>query len=227
MPKLDLSSAVQIKDINGEIVALKGSGFSWTLPVVVAGEYITTLATGYASVGNIIENVSATSSPSLFGYGPKLSGKVYWELDRGATSPGNATDSYPGVYSVDEAADNYDVSTTGTGTVHPSGLGRRTIGFVYNNGSLSTGHDTWNGLADNEVLMFAYDEVAEKLWIGTNGVWQDDPSAGTGGFDVSWSTAIGGLCVAINCRQVGVSFELKTKSVDLDYTIPTGFSALT
>ena len=32
MPKLDLTSALQIKGVSGEILALKGDGFSWTKP---------------------------------------------------------------------------------------------------------------------------------------------------------------------------------------------------
>jgi hypothetical protein len=192
-----------------------------------ASGYITTLPTGYTSVNNVVTNVSGPETAFVFGYGPALTDKTYWELNRNNPVSGNATDSYPGLYAVDAAAANYDVNLTATGTTHPNGFSWRTIGFVYNNGVLSTGHATWDGLAADEVLMFAYDATAEIVWIGSNGVWQGDPSTGTGGFDVSWATALGGLCVAIQCNQTGVAFEIKVTTGTLDYTIPTGFAALT
>ena len=206
-------------NVYGLVGALKASAV-----VITPASYTMILPTGYTDVGGLITNTGA-NRVRTFAYGPALTGKSYWELDRGNPVSGNATDSYPGLYGVTDAPTNYENNTVGT--IDATGFGRSAVGNCYVNGVLDGGQQSWSGLNVDEILMFAYDADAEKLWIGTNGVWQDDPSAGTGGFDFSsFAAAAGGLCVAINCRQANVAFELKTTTGTLDHTIPTGFSPL-
>lgn len=191
-------------------------------------DYLSYVPVGYTSTSNVVTN-GGSNRPYFFAFGPVLTGKKYWEFDRGNPYAGNATDSYLGIYGADAALANYSVNLANTGLpASDDGFGWRADGNVYNDSTLTTGHITFNGNLNDERMMFAYDATAEKIWIGVNGTWQGDPSAGTGGFSVShWASAAGGVRVGLCCRQAGVAFEIKVTSGTLDYTIPTGFSALT
>ena len=197
-----------------------------TLGLEDTSEYIDSLPTGYISVDGVISNGGANRN-RVFAYGPVLAGKRYWELNRGATSPGNAADSFAGLVGADVAAAKFDLDTAGTGLHDADAFAWSATGFFYTDDVLSTGFTAWDGLADNETLMLAYDADTGEFWEGVNGVWGSDPASTSGRKDFSaWADLVGGLCVAVTCRQTGVSFEIKSKASELEYAVPSGFSPL-
>jgi hypothetical protein len=199
------------------IIAVDGGGGGG------GGEYLTALPDTYTSVSNVILN-SGSNRTRVFAYGPVLTGKRYWEFTRIA---GNASDSFVGVVGASVAAAKFNLNTAGTGLHDADAFGWTSTGFFYTDDVLSTGFSSWNGLATSEVVMLAYDADTGEFWEGVNGVWGSDPTSTSGRKDFSaWADLVGGVCVAVTCRQPSVSFELKTTVGSLSYTLPTGFSTL-
>ena len=96
------------------------------------------------------------------------SGKWYWEHTVPTTG---ASDGYIGGVATADA----DYSSSGTGIWGRQGTTK------YSNGSSSS---TFGSTTSGDILGFAFDADAGKLWVAQNGVWVGDPAAGTG---ESWS----------------------------------------
>jgi hypothetical protein len=187
--------------------------------VAPPSEYISTLPVGYTSSGNVVTN-NGTDRYAVFGYGPEMSGKVYWEQVRVA---GNVTNSYTGLIDTADAATAYSSAARGSG-VHNLGIAWSPNGTLRERGFSYTGFSTF-GYLGSDVLMFAYDNATGNFWEGVNGVWGGGgPASVPGGrLTASFTTAR----VSPQCRQVGVAWQLNVAAADLTYSPPAGFSPLT
>ena len=79
----------------------------------------------------------------------------------------------------------------------------------------------------SDVLMFAYDTTARKVWLGANGTWYGDPAAGTNGFTVGTSST-SSLKMMFGSQNGGTTSYNGTIIVGsgtLNYSVPSGFSA--
>ena len=98
-----------------------------------------------------------------------------------------------------------------------------TIGSNTNNGFT---HDQTGtiSLANGDVLCFAVDGTAGKAWVGKNGTWQlsGDPAAGTSQW-ISWTPPVT-IYPATSVYETNVSFTLRTKTSQIGYGVPSGFS---
>jgi hypothetical protein len=186
--------------------------------VAPASEYITTLPPGYTSVGNVVTN-AGTDRFAVFGYGPVMSGKKYWEEVRVG---GNISNSYNGLIDAVDAAAAYDNATSGTG-VHNLGIAWQSSGAIRVEGSIFSGFSTY-GATGSDVLMFAYDNTTGNFWEGVNGVWGGGGPASVSGGRVSASFT--SARVAVQCRQVNAAWQLNVAAGDLTYSPPAGFSPL-
>jgi hypothetical protein len=84
------------------------------------------------------------------------------------------------------------------------------------------------GAGVNKTYMFAVDFDNAKIWIGIDGVWHNsgNPAAGTNQTLSMTSFVAGFPCVNSNGSFGGGSeFTIRLSDVDVEYSIPTGFSA--
>ncbi|GAB1270328.1 hypothetical protein NBRC116493_35820 [Aurantivibrio infirmus] len=88
-------------------------------------------------------------------------------------------------------------------------------GALYNNGQsgVTIGH------GNNDRLMIAFDPDTGKLWFGLNGVWQGDPSAGTG---AHFSNLTGLFYPVVSISMYGQA-TVHFQTNELLYTPPQGF----
>ena len=134
-------------------------------------------------------------------------GKWYWEqtVSDGATA---STGYLAGV-----ATSSFDFN------IGTAGLYARQSSTQYNNGSSSTPFSTTTA---GDVLGFAFDADAGKLWVSLNGTFVGSPTAGTGN---SWSNVPSGvfpLFAAYNVAGNIMNFGQRPFA----YTAPSGFKAL-
>lgn len=152
----------------------------------------------------------AGSVRSLLG---RSSGKYYWEVTIITGAPGNlyvglanssfsVTNNYPG-----GAASSAGVSSGGNAV------------------------NTWTkdqtgtfAIAQNDVLGFACDITAGKLWVAKNNSWQltGDPAAGTN----QWVSGISGTVYPTlgYAASYATGGRISTKTSELSYSPPSGFS---
>jgi hypothetical protein len=140
-------------------------------------------------------------------------GKWYWELTIGTvSSPSyhmhgsaaaasfNVESSYPG-----GAANSYGMQSSGT----LYGTGKSGAGVSY---------------VATDVLMFALDMDAGKLWIGKNGTWIGDPVAATGH---QFSGITADQAPAYAAYNAGADVvTLNAGSSAFAHTVPTGYTSL-
>ena len=128
------------------------------------------------------------------------------------------------------------VVLTGSGS-HVVGFGNGSFALTTypGNSASSAGHtsagnfvNTWTKsqagtftIAANDVLGFALDLTLGRAWVSLNNVWQltGDPVADTN----PWVTAITGT-VYPAAAPSGTSSRISTKTAELTYTPPTGFT---
>ena len=105
--------------------------------------------------------------------------------------------------------------------------------YIYYNGSVRHGNNLSTGaglgiLALNDILMFAYDTVAEEVWFGRNGTWASgkDPTAGESGFSCNGAPATHGFKPAVTngSSSYGTTqIEIISHTQGAQYTIPSGW----
>lgn len=188
----------------------------------------TTLSPTNKSSFLTLSNGNLTVSSNLAGVGAaaRVRGtqtrnfKAYFEAIVG-TLFGNAEDAYIGVC---------------TGSVSMSGYGAGSAGIscLRNNGEYwadgaFTGSNAGLAFVQGNVIMVAYDPVANKIWFGKNGTWVGDPVAGTGGIGLPTSTEdffpLAMLVPRATGNQNVVTFNFG--AADFIYPIPSGFGAFT
>jgi len=170
------------------------------------------------SNGNLTATYSPTISPSSSGVRAtrgRSTGKYYFEARLDIVAAGNNT----------PAVGVANASWVLTPNCAAGGLGSWLIqaanGFGYNG---SSGNAFIGTSTTGDILMFAIDFTAGKIWYGKNGTWfAGNPAAGTG---ATWSTITGTLFPA--CQVLGASPPTCTArfaASAFTYTPPSGFSA--
>ena len=173
------------------------------------------------------------------------SGKWYWEIhNEGAT----LTYPYLGITDQRQVLTNatkgsfYSVAWVRTGAV-ASMTGANTFSGTITPTGGSTTVTSWT---NNDIIMFALDVDARKLWIGKNGTWENggNPVAGSGE-DASWTvdTPISPVIMGYNNQGVGCVFNFGQDGTfagnqtaqgnadengvgDFYYSPPTGYLAM-
>ena len=181
--------------------AAGASAFTFT-----GGDFTGTSTNAFTYSSNALNNTSGASKSDSI-----QNGKVYFEVDI-TTISNVAMGLYP------SSLTDFGFTTAGgasidsiTGDIYP--------GPVDENATITNG----------SVLMFAADATAQKVWIGVNGTWTTatgDPATGSG---ISTSGASGETYVfaVMSGSSLGSSVEATIlTSGGLNYTVPTGFSAL-
>jgi len=183
--------------------AAGASSFTFT-----GGDWTGTSTNAFTYSSNVLRNTSGAS------YSDGIqNGKVYFEVD--LTSISNvAMGLYP------SSLTDFGFTTAGGAAIDS------TTGDVYP-GPIDENATVTNG----SVLMFAADATAQKVWIGVDGTWTTatgDPATGSG---ISTSGASGETYVfaAMSTTSgiyTGTAEATILTSSGLNYTVPTGFSAL-
>ena len=133
------------------------------------------------------------------------SGKWYWEVhNEGATS----TYPYLGITDQRQVLQNVTTSTYYTVAWHRQGTAAAQSGANTYMGTITKNNVTsWT---NNDIIMFALDADARKLWVGKNGTWDGggDPVAGSGE-DASWTvnTAVSPVHMGYNGQGLGCVFN--------------------
>jgi len=140
-----------------------------------------------------------------------ISGKVYWEIQC-ITSTDGISGIKRAAQSISDANQILGYRRGGTGQVINTVTGATAIG--------STG----TGYSAGDILMFAMDTAAAKLWIGLNGTWANsgNPAAGTG----EAASSLGADTYEPHGWSSGGSSSSARIVSALNYPIPSGFSAL-
>jgi hypothetical protein len=105
---------------------------------------------------------------------------TYWEVTIGNTNQAvgiiSSTSAYAGTYSYDDPTAKGVYLFTIPGYVNGGGIVSSGGPLAADSGSMT--------------LMFAVDPQNGKMWVGKNGTWNGNPSAGTGAFWTNLSTSI-------------------------------------
>lgn len=147
----------------------------------------------------------------------KTAGKFYWEIFLVTESTGEA--NLVGAMNGSASLTTYVGNSASGGGAQGNGASRN----YFNGWWLGTNptHPAW---AANDVIMFAVDYAAGKIWIGRNGSWlaSGDPAAGSN----AWGTGLGGTVYAA-ASEIGTNGKarLRTKLADFSYSPPSGFSS--
>jgi hypothetical protein len=165
-------------------------------------------------------------------------GKWYWEIHAEGS-----TLTYPYFGITDQRYTNYS-ATAGS---YYNIAWNRTGSAVSLSGYMGTiTKENATSWTNDDIIMFALDVDARKLWIGKNGTWNDsgDPAAGTGE-NASWTvdTAVSPLWMGYQSQGVGSVFNFGQDGTfngnqtaqgnsddngvgDFYYSPPTGFLAM-
>lgn len=164
-----------------------------TLNPLTAGTY-PTLKEGNLSIATAYSadlcGVTSTWYPTT--------GKWYWEIHAEGS-----TLTYPYFGITDQRYTNYNATTGSYYNIawNRTGTAASLSGFM---GTITKENATsWT---NNDIIMFALDVDARKLWIGKNGTWNDsgDPAAGTGE-NASWTLDTGVSPLWMGYQSQGVN----------------------
>lgn len=225
-----------INSVASDVVSDSPTNNFCTLNPLTHGTY-PTLSEGNLKIASVygadISGVASTWFPTT--------GKWYWEVhNEGAAS----TYPYLGITDQKKVLTN---ATTGS---------YYSVAWLRTGGSAAmTGTNTYMGTitknnvtswTNNDIIMFALDVDARKLWIGKNGTWDSsgDPAGGSGE-DASWTVDTGvspsfmgysgqGLGCVFNFGQDGTFADNQTAQGNADgngvgdfyYSPPSGFLAM-
>ena len=142
-------------------------------------------------------------------------GKWYWEcLVSGAPDASNGYQT--GVLTG-------STSLTANPTSASTGFYTRQSTNKYANGTLTDPYFT--STTSNDVLMFAFDADAGKMWNGKNGTWEvsGDPAAGT---SENWASVPAGVFPMAGSYGSSLNITVNFGQRPFAYTAPSGFKAL-
>jgi hypothetical protein len=147
-------------------------------------------------------------------------GPRYWEV---LCAPGGAAvfDGYIGVASAAQL-EEYDV---GLNPITLGSIGWRGNGTLWSSDT-ATAAQRLTGLPTHgagDVLMFVLDPATAGLWIGRNGIWQNDPVTGPPTWTAGGSTA---FHPQIQGRNPGDGGTLRALPSQFSYPVPPGLMAL-
>lgn len=162
------------------------------------------------SNNNLTATASTNGACQAFSSTTKSTGKWYWEISLGTVTGDTMlgitvnTNSFPGA------------SNTG-------GLGLYHNGTWFNNAGATV--TNVSSLSTNDVVMFALDADAKKLWVGLNGTWENsgNPAAGTGEVVSAWSSSPNWKFVA---RMFTAGFEYTIENTGGTSTVITAADSI-
>jgi len=140
-----------------------------------------------------------------------ISGKVYWEIQ--------CVTSTDGISGIKRAAESISTSN------QIIGYRRGGTGQLINTVTGATAiASTGTGYSATDILMFAMDTTAAKLWIGLNGIWANsgNPAAGTG----EAASVLGSNTYEPHGWSSNSSSSSARIVSALNYAPPSGFSPL-
>jgi len=143
------------------------------------------------------------------------SGKWYWEsLVSGVPDGSNGYQTGLLTSTASLTADPNSAST---------GFYTRQDGAKYTNGTVTGSYFTTT--AANDIVMFAFDADAGKLWCGKNGTWEvsGDPAAGT---NENWSSVPTNVFPMAGSYGSSLNITVNFGQRPFAYTAPSGFKAL-
>ena len=166
---------------------------------------------------------SRKSKPTRSDYIPSAlptTGKYYWEIkvdsvgtyhvfgvtDKGGNRPGE--DGY------EDHISGFYVNNNTTKILQSSLLSRRSK-WISTADQITHGESSGTPFSNGNVIMFAFDADADKMWIGRNGVWYDsgNPSAGTNAGFQNMPTSGAYFKTAYSTTSSGtMTFEILSKS---------------
>jgi hypothetical protein len=190
---------------------VRGNYCTWN-PLAKLGDIAQTLN---VSNGNLQFNSSANIG--VLGTLGMASGKWYWEvIGQTLTATGAADQIYVGMTD----------KTSGTSRI--AGLcGYRTTGVITNGNGATTDGSSTTPFVSGDIMRFAYDADAKKLFVGKNGSWLNsgDPVAGTG---QAFSNVQGSSLFPVISDNSSPDSVLQTNfgQRPFAYTAPSGFKAL-
>jgi hypothetical protein len=190
---------------------VRGNYCTWN-PLAKLGDIAQTLN---VSNGNLQFNSSANIG--VLGTLGMASGKWYWEvIGQTLTATGAADQIYVGMTD----------KTSGTSRI--AGLcGYRTTGAITNGNGATTDGSSTTPFVSGDIMRFAYDADAKKLFVGKNGSWLNsgDPVAGTG---QAFSNVQGSSLFPVISDNSSPDSVLQTNfgQRPFAYTAPSGFKAL-
>ena len=130
------------------------------------------------------------------------------------------------------AKGNYPMMGVGSGNTGLSyGYNSGNAIYMYVNGNKYDGatNTSLGNVNANDILMFAYDTVAEEVWMGLNGTWASgkDPTAGQSGFSCAGTPATYGFRPMLTSGS-GTSgttqLEIISHTQGAQYTLPSGWA---
>jgi hypothetical protein len=190
---------------------VRGNYCTWN-PLAKLGDIAQTLN---VSNGNLQFNSSANIG--VLGTLGMASGKWYWEvIGQTLTATGAADQIYVGMTD----------KTSSTSRI--AGLcGYRTTGVITNGNGATTDGSSTTPFVSGDIMRFAYDADAKKLFVGKNGSWLNsgDPVAGTG---QAFSNVQGSSLFPVISDNSSPDSVLQTNfgQRPFAYTAPSGFKAL-
>lgn len=156
----------------------------------------------------------------------KTSGKWYWELTINVGPAAGGTSRHCHGYYIQNAVDPPDPSFPGQNSV--------SYGYLEANGNKinnNTGVAFGTAYTTGDILNFAVDVSAGKLWFGKNGTWQasGDPVAGTNpAYTFTAGTrmlALAGMFYSNSSAPApGAQVTANFGATAFSHTVPTGFN---
>ena len=160
---------------------------------------------------------------SLFVMAPGDARKYYWEFH--CNPAGAAPGSFNGYQGVVASAQYNSGSLGPTNNQHPiaqGSIGYRGNGTLWSNSTTLPGNVPAHGRGSK--LMFAFEPLTGKLWIGKDGTWDRDPVTQTANATSSQPNT--GFKVSAQGREVNEGGTLVSLPAELLYPVPSGFVAL-
>lgn len=172
------------------------------------------------SNGNLTAAGTADAKSMVRAIASASSGKKFWKIH---------VDAFNGVAQAQIGVADASASLVGAVGDSAHGVGIQQDGTVRINGGTSNGGNVWTTGDD---VYIAIDISLNLFWFKVNsGNWNDnslgptDPSAGTGGFDISARTA-GALYAAVSSGRFGSGGTFDVFTADFSGSgAPSGFSA--
>ena len=100
------------------------------------------------------------------------------------------------------------------------------IGYSASDGTLLIGNTSnpySDGYIGGAVIGVAINGSSGSVWFSKNGVWEGDPSAGTG---AAYEGFLGDIIPAISMSILGDTIEAKFDPLELTYAAPTGYNLI-
>ncbi|PHS78124.1 MAG: hypothetical protein COB59_08675 [Rhodospirillaceae bacterium] len=179
---------------------------------------VTALGSNIFSVGNTkVTGASAQYRAKLTTLGIQV--PTYWEME----TPTANVNYRMGLCAIafNPPASNVELGSSAVGVT--KSVVWSSVGAVQRNGVNIITVGTWTG---GDRLMYAYDPITGKFWVGKNGTWENsgDPAAGTGYVDTLDTDVT--FCPAMSSNDLA-PMEFFSSETSQAHTAPTGFKALT